>query len=223
MYFVNRYDAGRRLGTLLRDYRTPTTVVMALPRGGVPVGHEIALALDAPLDVLVACKLGAPGHPELAIGAVAPGAMVLDSSSIETLGVPETYVEEALERGRRRMRQATELFRGPRPTTNVTGKTVVLVDDGIATGATMLAALDSVRRRGATTLVVAAPVCAPDAFDDLKQRADAVICVHVPDTFQAVGACYVDFAQTSDEEVLTLLERAEVERNAPGHDTLASV
>jgi putative phosphoribosyl transferase len=223
MHFVNRHDAGHRLAALLGDHRTPSTIVMALPRGGVPVGYEIASAIDAPLDVLVARKLGAPGHPELAIGAVAPGAMVLDSGLIEELGVPKAYVDDVLQRERRKMRQATELFRGPRRHTDVTGKTVVLVDDGIATGATMLVAMDSLHRRGATTIVAAAPVCAAEAFDDLQQRADAVTCVLVPDTFQAVGAWYVDFTQTSDEEVLTLLERAELERNARGHDTLASV
>jgi predicted phosphoribosyltransferase len=214
MIFANRCDAGRRLAQKLAAYRQDEPIVLALPRGGVPVGYEVAHALGVGLDVLVVRKLGAPGHAELAIGAVTADLVVLDDEIIGLLGVPQSYIDRAVEREQREAARRAELFRGDRPPLNVRGRTVILVDDGIATGSTMLAAVDAVRRLGAQRIVVATPVAPPDAVTRLRAQADEVVCVDTPADFPAVGVFYEDFGQTSDEEVCRLLKRGQLEQES---------
>ncbi len=208
MVFANRREAGRRLAGMLTSYRAERPVVLGLPRGGVCVAYEVAQGLEAPLDVLVVRKLGAPGRPELAIGAVAPGVTVLDEETIRFLGVPRSYVEEVIQRERGEVEARVALFGGgARP--QVRDRTVVIVDDGIATGATALAALKAARQLGAASVVIATPVCSVQARDLLLREADDVVCALVPPAFGAVGYWYEDFTQTTDEEVRDLLARAQ--------------
>jgi predicted phosphoribosyltransferase len=207
MVFANRREAGRRLAGLLTSYRAERPVVLGLPRGGVCVAYEVARELEAPLDVLVVRKLGAPGHPELAIGAVAPGVTVLDEETIRFLGVPRSYIEEVIQRERAEVEARVALFGGG-AAPQVRGRTAIIVDDGIATGSTALAALKAVRQLGAACAVVAAPVCSVQARDLLLREADDVVCGFVPPAFGAVGYWYEDFTQTTDEEVRDLLARA---------------
>ncbi len=217
MIFANRCDAGRRLVAALAGYREADTTVLALPRGGVPVAFEVAHGLGAPLDVLVVRKLGAPGQPELAIGAVTTDVVVLDQEVIGLLGVPVEYVEAAVKRERDEVTRRAELFRGDRPGLDVRDRTVILVDDGIATGSTMRAAVDAVRKLGAKRVVVATPVAAPQAIEKLRLQADAVVCLEEPYGFTAVGIYYEDFTQTTDEEVCRLLKRGQLERDTHYH------
>lgn len=217
MIFANRCDAGRRLVAALAGYREAETTVLALPRGGVPVAFEVAHGLSAPLDVLVVRKLGAPGQPELAIGAVTTDVVVLDREVIGLLGVPEMYIEAAVKREREEVTRRAELFRGDRPGLDVQDRTVILVDDGIATGSTMRAAVDAVRKLGAKRVVVATPVAAPQALEKLREQADVVVCLEEPYGFTAVGVYYEDFTQTTDEEVCRLLKRGQLERDTHYH------
>jgi len=211
MVFANRREAGRRLAQALGRYRDVEPVVLGLPRGGVCVAYEVAQGLGAPLEVLVVRKLGAPGRPELAIGAVAPGVTVLDEDSIRYLGVPSSYLEEVIERERREVEARVSLFGGGAGPA-VRGRTAIIVDDGIATGSTALAALKAVRQLGASSVVIAAPVCSVQARDLLGRAADEVVCLFVPPAFGAVGYWYEDFSQTTDEEVRDLLARARSRR-----------
>lgn len=218
MIFANRCDAGRRLAATLARYReAPDTVVLALPRGGVPVAFEVAHGLGLELDVLVVRKLGAPGQPELAVGAVAPDVVALDPEVIALVGVPEWYIQTAVARERTEVLRQARLFRGERPPLSVQGAAVILVDDGIATGSTMAAATDAVRKLGAQRIVVAAPVAATQAVEKLRNKADEVICLEVPHGFTAVGVYYEDFTQTTDEEVCRLLKRGQLERDTHYH------
>lgn len=182
-------------------------MVLALPRGGVPVGYEVALKLHAPLDVLVVRKLGAPGHEELAIGAVSGEVVVLDPDILVSLRVPETYVEYAIQQARAEATRLAAQYRGARPTLNARGQTVVLVDDGAATGSTMQAAIDLLRRQGPARVIVALPTASQPAVHKLSQRADQVICLESPPGFVSVGEHYVDFTPTTNEEVCRLLKR----------------
>jgi putative phosphoribosyl transferase len=202
MLFANRCDAGRRLAALLGHYRARHPLVLALPRGGLPVAFEVAHALDAPLDLLPVRKLGAPGRPELAIGAVAPGVVILDHETIALLGVPDRYVAEV----REHETAVLERLTGDHPPPDLEERTVILVDDGVATGSTALAAVDAARARGAAWIAVAAPVAAAEAVERLRAKADDVVCVATPDDFRAVGHWYADFSPTSDAEVRRLLE-----------------
>lgn len=206
--FPDRRDAGRRLAAKLGAYRSADPIVLALPRGGVPVAEEVASALDAPLDVLVVRKVGAPGHPELAIGAVAPGILVLDDPAIRRLDVPAWYLERAIRRARREVARRARQYRGTAAAADLAHRTVIIVDDGIATCSTALAAVDAARRLGATRIAVAVPIASRDAIAKLRERADDVACVAIPPELRAVGFHYADFRQLSDNEVRRVVERA---------------
>jgi predicted phosphoribosyltransferase len=206
--FEDRRDAGRKLAGRLIQYRDGRTVVFALPRGGVPVGYEVARALGAPLDVFVSRKLGAPGQPEFGIGAVAPGGVrVLNEYAVRQLGIPEDYLEGVTAREIAEVERRLRYFRGERPEPDVEGRTAILVDDGLATGSTMLAAVAAVRTHAPAMVVVAVPVGARQAVQVLRSVADLVLCLSTPEPFIAVGGAYEDFRQMSDEEVLTILEK----------------
>ena len=207
--FENREDAGRRLAARLERYRDERPVVFALPRGGVPVGFEISRALGAPLDVFVARKLGAPGQPEFGIGAVAPGGVrILNGDVVERLGIPESYLEMVTHREMAEVERRLRHFRGGRPEPEVRGRTVILVDDGLATGVTAQAAVEALRRLEPRRLVLAAPVCAAQTAERLGPEVDELVCLAAPPDLGAIGFWYRNFEQTSDEEVIGLLERA---------------
>ncbi|WP_376793067.1 phosphoribosyltransferase [Thermoflexus sp.] len=213
MRFRDRREAGQRLAEALRDLKPEAqagrVVVLGIPRGGVVVAYEVACALQAPLDVVLAHKLGAPGNPELAIGAVAEdGTLWIDALAVAELEVPPAYIEEEIRRQREELRRRSAVFRGARPPLPVEGRTVVVVDDGIATGATMRVSLRSLRNRGANRLIVAAPVAPPEMLPRIEAEADAVVVLYTPALFWAVGAFYEQFEQVSDDQVVALLEEA---------------
>ena len=207
--FTDRRDAGRRLAAELIPLADERPVIIALPRGGVPVGIEVARALGAPLEILAVRKLGAPGNPELGVGAVAEdGTGVLDPRSAGMLGMTQAMLDDTLARESRELRRRVERYRDGRPVIPVAGRTVIVVDDGLATGLTDLAAVRAVRKRGAVKIVVAAPVGSREAVSTLAEEADRVICVTVPERLLGVGMWYRDFAPVSDEQVLALLAEA---------------
>jgi putative phosphoribosyl transferase len=207
--FEDREDAGRRLAERLARYRDERPVVFALPRGGVPVGYEISRSLGAPLDVFVARKLGAPGQPEFGIGAVAPGGVrVLNANVVERLGIPADYLEAVTRKETAEVERRLRHFRGGRPEPEVRGRTVILVDDGLATGVTARAAVEALRRLEPRRLVLAAPVCAAQTAERLGPEVDELVCLTEPPDLGAIGFWYRNFEQTSDEEVIGLLERA---------------
>jgi putative phosphoribosyl transferase len=214
MVFRDRYDAGRRLATALEQYRGDHPVILGLPRGGVVVGYQIAKGLAAPLDVLIVRKLGAPGAEEYAIGAVAPGATLLNRGLVEALGVPRDYLIEIIGREIDEMGRRERAYRGSRPPAAVEGRTVILVDDGLATGATAQAAVESLRRRNPKKIVFAAPVCSVDGAKALESVADAVVCLECPADLNAVGFWYQDFAPTTDAEVIACLKAVDTGRVA---------
>lgn len=210
--FRDRAHAGQMLAHALLPYAPSKPVVLALPRGGVVVGYEVARALGAPLDVLVVRKIGAPMQPELGIGAVgAPEGVpevLLDDPMIQRLGVDETYLREEIVRQVAEIRRREHAYRQGRPPLEVRGRVVIVVDDGIATGVTMRAALQALRRRQPARIVLAVPVGPGDTIEALRAQADDVVCLHVPRWFHAVGQFYHDFTQTTDENVVDLLRRA---------------
>jgi putative phosphoribosyl transferase len=208
--FRDRTDAGRYLATKLDAYRgRPDLLVLALPRGGVPVGFEVALALHAPLDVFIVRKLGLPGHEELAIGAIASGgAKVLDDYLIRELNLSPGVIASVIAQEERELERREREYRGDHPPVPVAGHTVILVDDGLATGYTMRAAVTALKQEGAAQIVVAVPVAPPDTCDSLRAEVDAVVCAATPEPFVAVGLWYRDFRQTTDEEARELLARA---------------
>lgn len=209
MLFENRAAAGRSLAGKLKELAGCDCVVLALPRGGVPVGAEVAAALNAPLDVVVVRKLGAPGFPEFAIGAIASGgARVIHDETVRELGLSSAQLEKIERAQRAELERRETLYRGDRPPTRVEGKTVILVDDGLATGATMTAAARAIRRRQPERLVIAVPVGSADTCARIRGEADELICVETPSPFYSVGSWYADFSQTSDEEVRRLLDAA---------------
>jgi putative phosphoribosyl transferase len=223
--FRDRFEAGRVLGELLHSYAGRSDVlVLALPRGGVPVGFEVASKLGAPLDVFVVRKLGTPGHEELAMGAIATGGVrVLNEEVVQHFKIPEQAIMRSVEREERELARQEQLFRGSRGPPRIEGRTVILVDDGLATGTTMRAALRVLRQQEPARIVAAVPVGAPETCRELQDEADEVICATTPEFFFAVGQWYEDFTQTSDTEVHELLERAAREREvrvAADHEVL---
>jgi len=219
--FADRIDAGQRLGASLRVFTDrectgDETVVLALPRGGVPVAYQVAKALGSALDVFVVRKLGAPQQPELAMGAIASGGVrVINEEVVRALRITPEQLAGTAERETLELERREQAYRGDRAPLDVKGKCVLLVDDGVATGYTMRAAVAALRQREPKKIVVAAPVAAQDTCEDLKRHADAVICLMTPHDFAAVGQWYRHFDQTSDEEVRLLLDRsAETNRSA---------
>ena len=209
--FHDRVDAGRRLAAELSDYANqPDVLVLGLPRGGVPVAYEVARALNATLDVFLVRKLGLPGYEELAMGAIASGGIrVMNDEVMRMANVSPSMVEAVTEREKRELARREAEYRGNRPQPEIRGRTVILVDDGLATGSTMRAAAEALKQEGPKRLIVAVPVAAPDTCDAFRDQVDEIICAITPEPFHAVGLWYEDFSQTSDEEVRELLRRAQ--------------
>jgi erythromycin esterase-like protein/predicted phosphoribosyltransferase len=207
--FRDRSEAGRKLAQRLSEYAgRDDVVVLGIPRGGVPVAYEVARALNAPLDVFLVRKLGVPENEELAFGAVATGGVrVVDTDLVKRLGIPDSWIEAVDQTERRELERRERVYRGDEPPIDVTGSTVILVDDGLATGASMLAAVHAIRAQRPSRVVVAVPVAAPATCEDLRRVADDAICLMTPDSFRAVSQWYDDFAQTGDQEVRELLDR----------------
>ena len=208
--FRDRRDAGRLLAARLAAYaKRPDVLVLALPRGGVPVAFEVAQALGAPLDVFLVRKLGVPGYEELAMGAVATGGVrVLNDAIVGGLGIPARVIDAVAAREQEELARRERLYRGDRPPPDVRGRTVILVDDGLATGATMQTAVKALRAQQPGRVVVAVPIASPETCDALSGEVDDIVCAVTPEPFYAVGAWYEDFSQTTDDEVRELLARS---------------
>jgi putative phosphoribosyl transferase len=212
--FVDRAEAGRWLAERLVHLAAERPVVLALPRGGVPVGFEIANALEAPLDLVLVRKIGAPFQPELAVGAVVDGSRaetVVNEEIVRELQIPQSYVAEESARQLAEIERRREFYLAGRTRAPVDGRTAIVVDDGIATGATMQAALRATRRARPKRLVLAAPVAPPETIERLRPEVDEVVCLATPRWFAAIGSFYRDFRQVSDDEVVELLQRARAE------------
>lgn len=211
--FENRADAGRRLARILARYADRAPVIVALPRGGVPVGYEIAHALHAPLDIMVVRKIGAPGEHELGIGALVDGdhpETVLNEELLSIMGVTREYLDREIQVELKEIRRRESVYRRGHPAIPLAGRTVIAVDDGIATGGSIRAALRGIRRRGASKIVLAVPVAAAETLKMLGGDVDEVVSLETPEFFGAIGEFYDDFSQTSDDEVMELLDRARV-------------
>jgi putative phosphoribosyl transferase len=208
--FNDRRDAGVQLSSRLEEYKGQTGVlVLALPRGGVATGYEIAHYLKVPLDIVIVRKIGFPGQPELAIGAVSEtGRVVLNESIISTYGVSKDYIEREISQQKKEISRRAELYRKGKRLRSLEGKSIILVDDGVATGATMKAAITTLKEERLKKLIVALPVAPAGMADEIEQMADTFICIETPFDFMAVGAYYHDFTQVTDEEVIDLLKRS---------------
>lgn len=208
--FENRAEAGRFLAEKLAEYKDrPDVVVLALPRGGVPVAYEVAQELDAPLDVLIVRKLGAPEHEELAVGAIASGGVyVLNRDVVEMLHVSEAQLQRIAKKEQQELERREQAYRDGRPAPSVRGKTVILIDDGLATGATMWAAVSALRQRNPARIVVAVPTASRQTCEAFEDITDEIVCGITPEPFVAVGLWYEHFDQTTDAEVRTLLAKA---------------
>jgi predicted phosphoribosyltransferase len=213
--FKDRTHAGRVLAEKLKHYRdNPDVVVLALPRGGVPVAFEVAQTLHAPLDVFIVRKLGVPGHEEYAMGAIATGGVRVLNPDLAGM-IPSSAVDTVAAREQQELERRERLYRGDRPPLQIEGRIVILVDDGLATGSTMRAAVTAIRKQNPQRIVVAVPVAAPDTCDEFRAEVDEVICASTPEPFRAVGLWYENFDQTSDEEVHALLDAARKTETAP--------
>lgn len=213
--FDDRQDAGRQLAAALARFREDKPVVLALPRGGVPVAFEVARALDAELDLLLVRKIGAPGHEELAIGAVVDGRephLVLNREIVALAQPPRGYIEAEQKRQLAEIERRRRLYRGADQPVEVKGRTLIVIDDGIATGATVRAALRGIRESAPQRLILAVPVAPPETIEKLARECDEVVCLSAPTWFSAVGSHYADFTQTTDDEVMALLAEAKVQR-----------
>ena len=219
-FFRDRAEAGQILAQKLKRYaRRPDVVVLALPRGGVPVAYEVARELQVPLDVYLVRKLGVPGHEELAMGAISSGGVrVLNEDIVQSLQIPPEVIEEVTTEERHELERRERLYRDDRPAPEVRGRIVILVDDGLATGSTMRAAVASLRRQRPGWIVVAVPVGAAETCAELKEVAGEVVCARTPDPFLAVGVWYGDFSQTTDAEVRSLLEHSAEQRSLVPHE-----
>lgn len=207
-YFADRVDAGKKLAKALEGFTYKNGLILAIPRGGVVVAYQIAEALDMPLDVIIPRKLGAPYNSELAIGAVTEdGSTVLDENLVAYLNVSSDYILKESEQQKQEIERRQNIYRQGMPPRTIAGKEVIVVDDGIATGSTMKAALLSIRNRGAKSITVAIPVGPPSTIEELEEIADKIVCLYTPNYFQAIGQFYKDFSQTSDEEVIELLKK----------------
>ncbi|MBB5373065.1 phosphoribosyltransferase [Acidocella aromatica] len=216
MLFTDRADAGKKLAKRLLHLKDEKPMVLALPRGGVPVAFEVAKALAAPLDLVLVRKIGVPFQEEYALGAIADGGepeLVIDEDNRRSLNISEDYVAQAKAEALEEIERRRRVYLGNRAPVEIAGHTAIIVDDGIATGATMRAALRAVRRRNPARLVLAVPVAPPDSLWRLRAEADETICLHEPEHFSAVGQFYQNFGQTQDDEVIALL--AQAERNTP--------
>lgn len=216
MQFADRRDSGRYLAAKLLDYKDqPDVLVLALPRGGVPVAAEVAEALNAPLDVFLVRKLGAPGQEELAMGAVATGGVrVLNPSVIRALDVTEAELDAVTAAELQELERRQRYYRDARPLPEIRDHTIILVDDGLATGATMRAAVTAIRERNPRRIVVAVPVASPETCDEFRDEVDEIVCASTPEPFQAVGLWFRDFGQTTDDEVRELLAQSKQPSNA---------
>jgi putative phosphoribosyl transferase len=210
MTFRDRLDAGRRLAKALSEYKGRNAVILALPRGGVPVAAEVAAALETPLDLILVRKIGVPSQPELAMGAVVDGAtpiVVRNEEVIEISGTTADEFDAACARELAEIERRRQLYIGDRARAEIAGQVVIVIDDGIATGATTRAALQAIRNRKPKELVLAVPVAPPDTITKLRQEVDALICLETPELFGAIGYFYRDFRQVSDQEVVAILQR----------------
>lgn len=206
MIFVDRQEAGRRLADALGDLKGEGVVVLGIPRGGVVVAAEVARANGWPLDTVIPRKVRAPGNPELGLGAIAPGVRVLDQRMLEMLGVSESYLEREIAEEEREIERRSDAYRRGRPPVDVRDKMAVVVDDGIATGGTATAAVRWAKAQGARKVILAVPVAPAEGVRNLSTEADEVVCLETPEPFYAVGQWYQEFPQTSDDEVLQLLD-----------------
>ena len=216
MQFYNRVDAGKQLATRLATLAKEDCIVFGLARGGVPVAYEVARQLQAPLEVMVARKLGIPSNPEYAFGAIAPGGIqIIDQATVAAIGLSQTDIRTVIAQEKNELAQRLTKFRHNRPLPNLAKKTTILVDDGLATGLTATAALRSLRKKHPAQLMLAVPVGSHEAVELLRIEADAVLCLEIPDYLGAIGMWYEHFAQTSDQEVLQLLQGYPHERDPP--------
>jgi putative phosphoribosyl transferase len=212
--FANRINAGKRLAEALKP-AGKDAIVLAIPRGGVVVGYEVAHALNLPLDVIITKKISVPDNPELAIGAVAEdGTAIIDQHLVRQLAVPKQYLDEEAKRQTEEIRNRLKIYRGDTPYPRVLNREVILIDDGVATGSTLRAALKVLKGKGAKSVTVAVPVGPPDTIAELKHEADRVVCLLTPEPFYAIGQFYENFDQTSHEEVTRLLKRRRQEMQA---------
>lgn len=219
MFFRDRSQAGQMLAGKLSAYANrPDVLVLALPRGGVPVAYEVARALNAPLDVFLVRKLGVPGHAELAMGAIASGGVrIVNDDVVEYLRIPDSVIDSVATEELQELQRREHAYRGTRPLPRIGGRTIILVDDGLATGASMRAAVTALRKEQPTRIIVAVPVVPASVQPEFKGQADEMTCILTPEPFGAVGSWYQNFVQVTDEEVRALLERAQLEHSATLH------
>jgi predicted phosphoribosyltransferase len=215
MIFKDRSDAGRKLATRLKRYANRGDVlVLALPRGGVPVAYEVAKELKAPLDIFLVRKLGVPGYEELAMGAIASGGVrVINEDVVRQLNIPDEVIDAVAANEQRELERRERAYRGNRPPPNVKGLVAILIDDGLATGSTMRAAAAALRKQGPARIVVAVPVSSPETCNEFRSEVDEIVCAATPEPFRGVGLWYEDFSQTTDEEVRELLEQEPPQRH----------